>query len=188
MSTSDSSSTPESDSEESKTSEQQDDSGLTAFDGNPNMRLYRKIVAEKHFQANKELEALNARAARNQNVVASLAAFMPAGADHPASPDSAADGGNGAAAAAAALPPGAIIVPDEEDMRIFKMWCALGASSVPDEVALAAIWRHPRRDDFHALLQGLWGDDAPPPRAPSEADLEWMRLLDSMDDHRGATL
>ena len=73
------------------------------------------------------------------------------------------------------------IVPDEEDMRIFKMWCALGASSVPDEIALAEIWRHPQRDDIHAILQGLWRGIAPPPRAPSEDDREWMKLLDSMD-------
>ena len=55
MSTCDSSPTPESDSEESKTSEQRDGSGLTAFDRNPNMVQYRAMVAKKALQANQEL-------------------------------------------------------------------------------------------------------------------------------------
>ena len=88
-------------------SEQRDANGLTAFHRNPNMRQYRKIVSEKHFQANKELEALNARAARNQDILASLGAFMP-GAEQAASPESAADRGDRGAAAAAAPPPDAV--------------------------------------------------------------------------------
>ena len=59
---------------------------------------------------------MNARGARNQNVVASLAAFMPAGAEHPASPDSAADGGDrgDSALSVPPTPPPQTVTPDVE--------------------------------------------------------------------------